>query len=315
MAECHPVAFRWVMKAKTRSQNPATVIHVDPRFTRTSAMANIYAPLRSGSDIVFLGALVKFVLDAHEPIFLKDEEEELSTRERFFRDYLVRYTNATTILTDEFKDTEDLAGLFAGYDPATKKYDSRKWRYETEPAADRPDQGTDGTQSFAERIGRLVGPPPRTDPSLRNERCIWQVVRKHFQRYTPELVEQVCGTTRADFLKVAEAVLANSGPDRTGSICYAVGWTQHTVGVQMIRCAAMIQLLLGNIGRPGGGILALRGHATIQGSTDIATLNDLLPGYLNAPSALRNHQTLNDYIRTEANGTSSKVVELPEVHR
>jgi formate dehydrogenase major subunit len=304
MAECHPVAFRWVMQAKTRSANPATIIHVDPRFTRTSAMASIYAPLRSGTDIVFLGAIIKRVLDHHEPIFQKQPGEPLSPREQFFRDYLVHYTNAATLVTEEFQDTEHLAGLFAGYDPEKRIYDARKWRYETEPAAGRPDQGTDRTQSFAERIGKLVGPRPKTDPTLRHERCVWQVLRKHFQRYTPELVEQVCGTTRADFLKVADALLANAGPDRSGAICYAVGWTQHTVGVQMIRAAAILQLLLGNIGRPGGGILALRGHATIQGSTDIATLYDLLPGYLNAPSALRRHDSLNDYIQTEAGPTS-----------
>jgi formate dehydrogenase major subunit len=303
MAECHPVAFRWVMQAKTRSANPATIMHVDPRFTRTSAMANIYAPLRSGSDIVFLGALIKRVLDHHEAIFEK-RDSELSPRERFFRDYIVRYTNAVTLLTEEFQDTEDLAGLFAGYDPAKRTYDARKWRYETEPAPARPDHGAGATPSFAERVSRLVGPPPRTDPTLRHERCVWQVLRKHFRRYTPELVEQVCGTTRTDFLKVADTLLANAGPDRTGAICYAVGWTQHTTGVQTIRAAAVLQLLLGNVGRPGGGILALRGHATIQGSTDLATLYDLLPGYLNAPSALRRHDTLSDYIQTEAVATS-----------
>jgi formate dehydrogenase major subunit len=139
---------------------------------------------------------------------------------------------------------------------------------------------------------------------LQHERCVWQILKKHFQRYTPELVEDVCGTRRQDFFKVADALLANAGPDRTGAMCYALGWTQHTVGVQMIRCAAMIQLLLGNIGRPGGGIMALRGHATIQGSTDIATLNDLLPGYLNAPDARKKHDTLLDYIKTETAATS-----------
>jgi formate dehydrogenase major subunit len=304
MAECHPVAFRWVMQAKTRSINPATIIHVDPRFTRTSAMANLYAPLRSGSDIVFLGAVIKWVLDRHQPIIEKHSGEQLSPRERFFRDYILNYTNAATLLTEDFKDTEDLAGIFAGFDPRERTYDARKWRYETEPAENRPDQSLVAPRSFAERVARRVGPPAKTDPTLRHERCVWQVLRKHFQRYTPELVEQVCGTTQADFLKVAEALLANAGPDRTGAICYAVGWTQHTVGVQIIRCAAILQLLLGNVGRPGGGILALRGHATIQGSTDIATLNDLLPGYLSAPSALRHHDTLNDYIDAESVATS-----------
>jgi formate dehydrogenase major subunit len=304
MAECHPVAFRWVMQAKTRWPNPATLISVDPRFTRTSAMANIYAPLRSGSDIVFLGAIIKYITDQHEPIFEKARNEEpLSPREQFFHDYIVRYTNAATIITEDFKDTEVLDGLFAGYDADKRAYDSRKWRYETEPST-RPPQEPGRPQSFAAAVGRLVGPPPRQDRTLKHERCVWQILRKHFQRYTPQLVEDVCGTPRDAFFKVAEALLANAGPDRTGAMCYALGWTQHTVGVQMIRCAAMIQLLLGNIGRPGGGIMALRGHATIQGSTDIATLFNLLPGYLNAPSALLNHGTLLDYITTETSATS-----------
>jgi formate dehydrogenase major subunit len=309
MAECHPVAFRWVMQAKTRWPNPATLISVDPRFTRTSAMANIYAPLRSGSDIVFLGAVIKYIMDHHEPIFEKARNNEpLSPREQFFHDYIVRYTNAATLITEDFKDTEVLDGLFAGYDEARRKYDNRKWRYETEQSTRQQEpggaSGEGRPQSFAAAIGRLVGPPPRQDRTLRHERCVWQILKKHFQRYTPQLVEDVCGTPRDAFFKVAEALVANAGPDRTGAICYALGWTQHTVGVQMIRCAAMIQLLLGNIGRPGGGIMALRGHATIQGSTDIATLFNLLPGYLNAPSALENHGTLLDYIRTETNATS-----------
>src|SRR5204863_9961819 len=127
---------------------------------------------------------------------------------------------AATLLTEDFKDTEDLAGVFAGYDAEKRAYDTRKWRYETEPSDSRPDQGADGTQSFAERIGKLVGPPPKTDLTLRHERCVWQVLRKHFQRYTAELVEQVCGTTRADFQKVVDALLANARPHRTGAICY-----------------------------------------------------------------------------------------------
>jgi formate dehydrogenase major subunit len=310
MAECHPVAFRWVMQAKTRWPNPATIISVDPRFTRTSAMANIYAPIRSGSDIVFLGAIAKYIMDKHEPIFEKSRNKEpLSPREQFFHDYIVHYTNAATIINEEFKDTEDLAGLFAGYDPKKRAYDVKKWRYATEPPDKKPED-TGGTpnkespNSFSDQVSKLVGPPPKEDPTLEHERCVWQILKKHFQRYTPQVVEDVCGTPREEFLKVADALLANAGPDRTGAMCYALGWTQHTVGVQMIRCAALIQLLLGNIGRPGGGIMALRGHATIQGSTDIATLNDLLPGYLNAPDARKNHDTLLDYIKTETNAAS-----------
>jgi formate dehydrogenase major subunit len=310
MAECHPVAFRWVMQAKTRAKDPCTLIHADPRFTRTSAMANLYAPLRAGSDIVFLGALINHVLEQHDSIFQK-EASGRSDRERFFHDYLVHYTNAATLITEEFKDTEedDLAGLFSGFEPAKRQYDAKKWRYETEPSsAEQKDVGgTPGegrSESWSAQVGMLVGPRPKQDLTLQHPRCVYQILRKHFSRYTPELVEQVCGTPRATFLKVAETLLANAGPDRTGAICYAVGWTQHSVGVQMIRASGILQLLLGNIGRPGGGILALRGHATIQGSTDIATLYNLQPGYLNTPSALRTHDTLRDYIKLETTPTS-----------
>jgi formate dehydrogenase major subunit len=308
MAECHPVAFRWVMQARTRPGNPATLIHADPRFTRTSAMAQIYAPLRAGSDIAFLGALINYVLERHEPIFRKKPEER-SEKEKFFHDYLVHYTNAATLISEDFKDTEELNGVFSGLDAEHKKYDPRAWRYDTAPADKSQQEPSSGPgegppHSFAAQVGKLVGPRPREDRSLQNPRCVFQILRRHYQRYTPELVEQVCGTPRETFLRVAETLLANAGPDKTGAICYAVGWTQHTTGVQMIRAAAVLQLLLGNVGRPGGGILALRGHATIQGSTDIATLYNLLPGYLNTPSALRPHDTLLDYIKVETSPTS-----------
>jgi formate dehydrogenase major subunit len=304
MAECHPVAFRWVMQAKTRSPNPCTLMHVDPRFTRTSAMANIYAPIRAGSDIAFLGALIHHVLDRHEPIFKKAADQR-SPREQFFHDYLVRYTNAATLISEDFHDTEEdgRAGLFSGFDEEGRRYDVRNWRYKTADAPPKPDQGP--PKSFAESVARQVGPPAIRDETLQHQRCVFQILRKHYERYTPELVEQVCGTPRETFLKVAETLISNAGPDRTGAICYAVGWTQHTTGVQIIRAAAVLQLLLGNIGRPGGGILALRGHATIQGSTDIATLYDLHPGYLNTPSALKAHDTLADYIKTETLTTAS----------
>ena len=302
MAECHPVAFRWVMKAKTRTENPATIIHVDPRFTRTAAMADIYAPLRAGSDIVFLGALINYVLQAHAPLFQKNEDR-LSQRERFFRDYIVRYTNAATLITDEFRDTDDdeLAGLFSGFDRDGRKYDVSTWRYETEASENTSDSKP---TTFADHVRQLAGPAAKTDPSLQHPRCVFQILRRHYRRYTPQMVEDVCGTPHKTFLKVARALLDNSGPDRTGALAYAVGWTQHTTGVQIIRAAAMLQLLLGNIGRPGGGILALRGHATIQGSTDIATLYHILPGYLKTPDARKNHATLLEYIKTETQPTS-----------
>ncbi len=301
MAECHPVAFRWVMQAKTRRDHPCTVIHADPRFTRTSAMANIYAPLRAGSDIVFLGALIHRILNEHERILLKPADER-TARARFFHDYLTRYTNAATLISEEFRDAEDADGVFSGFDPATRRYDPRTWRYEADAAARPPGAGE--PRSFAELVGQMVGPAARQDPGLRHERCVYQILRRHYARYTPELVEEVCGTPRDVFNRVADALVNNSGPDRTSAICYAVGWTQHTTGVQMIRASAILQLLLGNIGRPGGGILALRGHATIQGSTDIATLYNLLPGYLTTPSALRLHDTLRDYLRAETQPTS-----------
>jgi formate dehydrogenase major subunit len=316
MAECHPVAFRWVMEAKTRPGNPATIIHTDPRFTRTSAMANIYAPLRAGSDIVFLGSIIKFILDKHAPIFDKVKKgEKLTAKEQFYHDYLTRYTNAPSLITEEFKDTEadDHAGLFSGLKSENGKssYDVKKWRYQTEPgknpaAADdstgKPGQGK--PHSFTAQVGKLVGPHPKQDPTLQDPQCVFQILRRHYERYTPQMVEDVCGTPKETFLKVAQTLYDNSGPEKTGAIVYAVGWTQHTVGVQFIRAAGVVQLLLGNAGRPGGGILALRGHATIQGCTDIPTLYNLLPGYLPAPSALDHHETLTDYIGTETAATS-----------
>jgi formate dehydrogenase major subunit len=310
MAECHPVAFRFVMQARTRPGNPATLIHADPRFTRTSAMAQIYAPVRAGSDIAFLGALIHHVLAHHEPIIEKaNKGDKLSPREQFFHDYLVHYTNAATLISEDFKDTEELGGVFSGLDAKESNYDPKAWRYETEQPSKSQKEPSGGPgegrpHSFAGQVGKLVGPRPREDRTLQSPRCVFQILKRHYQRYTPEMVEEVCGTPRETFLKVAETILAAAGPDKSGAICYAVGWTQHTTGVQMIRAAAVLQLLLGNVGRPGGGILALRGHATIQGSTDIATLYNLLPGYLNTPSALLPHDTLLDYIKKETSPTS-----------
>ena len=221
MAECHPVAFRWVMQAKTRPENPCTIIHVDPRFTRTSAMADIYAPLRAGSDIVFLGALIRYVLQAHEPIFHK-EPGQRTPREQFFHDYLVHYTNAATLISEDFKDTDDndLAGLFSGFDANQRKYDKKKWRYETESPAGKKEAGGKSPDSqkenFSDIVKKLVGPRPKEDPTLRNPRCVFQILLKHYARYTPALVEEVCGTPKETFLKVAKTLLDNAGPERTG---------------------------------------------------------------------------------------------------
>ncbi len=254
MAEAHPVGFRWVMKARERG---ATIIHVDPRFSRTSAMADVWIPLRAGTDIALLGGLIRWVLEEG----------------RYFDEYVRHYTNASVILKEEYVDAEDGDGVFSGWDEQQRSYDPASWQYE----------GDD--------LGR-----PRRDMTLQHPRCVFQVLRRHFARYTPERVQRVCGIPPELFLEAARALADASGPERTAAICYSVGWTQHSKGVQIIRAAAILQLLLGNIGRPGGGILALRGHASIQGSTDIPTLYDMLPGYLPMPKAEPGDRTLRDYI-------------------
>ena len=326
MAENHPVAFRWPMKAKAAG---ATLIHVDPRFTRTSAMADIYAPIRAGSDIAFLGGLVNFVIN--HPRWQGDS---------FFRTWLVHYTNAPFLLSPDFVDAEDNAGVFSGLleykggrpewplNGFQGEYDGRSWQYAGtavgatgEPAAQTAKSGEAGPSNdarsretardgrrappppgppFDELIRSLRTPPPRRDETLQDPRCVFQVVKRHFARYTPEMVERVTGCPRDVFLRVAETLLANSGPDRTSSFAYAVAWTQHTNGPQIIGCAAMLQLLLGNVGRPGAGIMALRGHASIQGSTDIPTLYHSIHGYLAHPSALKRHHTLAEYLAAES---------------
>jgi len=272
MAECHPVAFRWPMKAKV--EHGAKIIHVDPRFTRTSAMADIYAPVRAGSDIAFLGGLINYVL-----------QDERWNSDAFFRQYLIHYTNAATLVRADFKDSEDLDGVFSGlleyrgntadwpFDGFVGQYDESTWQYARRGAA--------------------------RDETLNHPQCVFQILKRHFARYTPAMVEQVTGCPQEKVLAVARTVLDNSGRDRTTAWAYAVGWTQHTYGPQMIGCCALLQLLLGNVGRPGGGVLALRGHASIQGSTDLPTLYHSIHGYMNAPSALRPHHTLRGYLAAE----------------
>ncbi len=284
MAEAHPVGFQWVVEAQRRG---ATVIHVDPRFTRTSALADVHVPIRAGSDIAFLGGIVNHIL----------------SNERDFREYVVAYTNAATILRDDFVDTEDLDGLFSGWDPDTRSYDISSWQYAgmaAGSAAGNREIATSAAETTGAGGAKLEhGDPPERDETLQHPRCVYQVLKRHFSRYTPEVVEQVCGVPPELFARVADALCDNSGRERTGAFCYAVGWTQHSVGVQYIRTASIIQLLLGNIGRPGGGIMALRGHASIQGSTDIPTLYDLLPGYIPMPHA-QAYADFPDYVRRNA---------------
>jgi len=253
MAEAHPVGFRWVMKAKEQG---ATIIHVDPRFSRTSALADIWVPIRAGTDIVFLGGLINHLIEY----------------ELYFREYVVHYTNASCILSDEYRDPEDNGdGYFSGWNPEKRAYEGDSWVY----------KGGDLSR-------------PQRDLTLQDPQCVFQKLKRHFSRYTPEMVEKICGISPDIFHKVVHMLAAASGPERTAAVCYAVGWTQHSKGVQIIRAAAILQLLLGNIGRPGGGILALRGHASIQGSTDIPTLYDILPGYLTMPR--KGDETLQHYL-------------------
>jgi formate dehydrogenase major subunit len=280
MAECHPVGFQWVMEAKARG---AKVIHVDPRFTRTSAHADTFVPLRVGTDIAFLGGIVNYIL----------------SNELDFRDYVVSYTNAATIVSEQFRDTDDLDGLFSGFDPRTRTYDTASWQYAGhEPDAARLDHEVQRETAGAmrhETHGPPVGSETERDETLQHPYCVYQILKRHFARYTPEAVEKICGVPPEKFLEVCRAWKENSGRERTTALVYSVGWTQHTVGVQYIRTGAIIQLLLGNIGRPGGGIMALRGHASIQGSTDIPTLFNLLPGYLPMPHHAQ-HTTLDQWI-------------------
>ena len=304
MAEAHPVGFRWPMKAKEKG---ATLIHVDPRFTRTSALCDVFVGIRAGSDIAFLGGLVNYVL----------------THDRWFKEYILAYTNASTIIQEGFQDTEDLAGLFSGFhgDGETGKYDAKdgRWGYEGAPSEQdgkkqsggdsrKEEHGVHGyglmggatahSEPRADMTAAPAGQPPR-DPSLQHPRCVFQILKRHFSRYTADVVSQVCGCTPEELVRVAELLCSNSGRERTSAIVYALGWTQHTTGVQMIRTAGILQLLLGNMGRPGGGIMAMRGHSTIQGSTDVATLYDLLPGYLPQPAADEQHETLDSYVEHE----------------
>ena len=300
MAECHPVGFQWVMEAKARG---AKVIHVDPRFTRTSAVADMHVPLRAGSDIAFLGGIVNYIL----------------ANDAYFKEYVVAYTNAATLLRPDFVDVDDLDGVFSGYDEDTATYDSATWQYkgvtqnsaasgeENEQRDSAANSGQDGDQQSQKERGaahemgshgaNIRHAEVERDETLQHPRSVFQVLKRHYARYTPEMVQETCGVLPADFEQVCRAVVANSGRERTTAWVYSVGWTHHTVGAQYIRGAAIIQLLLGNMGRPGGGILALRGHASIQGSTDIPTLFNLLPGYLPMPK-VGEHDDLADYLKT-----------------
>ena len=303
MAECHPVAYQWVTEARLKG---AKVIHIDPRFTRTSATADKHIPIRAGSDVVLLGAVINYIL----------------TNDLYFKDYVVSYTNAATIVSDDFRDTEDLDGLFSGYNDELGSYSQDTWAYASDNGSGHDGAGALGTiggpaaqhedgESASDRAAgheHGSGGPPleharvKRDETLQDHNTVFQILKRHYARYTPEMVRDTCGISVDDFAYLAKAVTENSGRDRTTAFVYAVGWTQHTLGAQFIRTAAIVQLLLGNMGRPGGGIMALRGHASIQGSTDIPTLFNILPGYLPMPHA-QDHQDLASYVAADSGKT------------
>lgn len=239
-AEAHPVGFKWVIEAKT--QNDATVVVVDPRFNRSAAVADLYSPIRAGSDAAFLLGVIHYLIENN----------------KIQSEYVKNYTNASFLVREDYTFHD---GLFSGYDAEKRQYDKHTWFYQLDE------------QGYARRDSTL------TDP-----RCVWNLLKQHVSRYTPELVNRVCGTPQDDFLKICALLAETSAPDRTATILYALGWTHHSGGAQIIRCAAMVQLLLGNIGMPGGGVNALRGHSNIQGYTDLGLLSTNLPGYMPLPS-------------------------------
>ena len=277
MAECHPVGFQWVMEAKARG---ATIIHIDPRFTRTSAMADVFVPLRAGSDIAFLGGIINYIL----------------SNEKYFREYVVRYTNAATIVSEDFQDADQLGGLFSGFDPTTGTYDTTSWAYEgMEMAAAAGSRAVPGRQPAAHAGGGATSSvaAARPCPTARSGATKASRIRSASFRSSsvttrgtpPRWSSGSAASRRISSPRCAR----RSPPTAVASAplrgCTRWGGRSTPSGVQYIRGAAIIQLLLGNMGRPGGGILALRGHASIQGSTDIPTLFDLLPGYLPMPKA------------------------------
>lgn len=249
-AENHPISFKWVMKAKERG---ATVIHVDPRFTRTSARSDVYVPIRPGTDVAFIGGMIKYALD----------------NKIYFEEYVKNYTNASFLVNPKFGFND---GLFTGYDPQKRGYDKSTWTFQ------RDEKGL-----------------PKRDMTLKDPQCVFNLMHKHYKRYDLDKVSAITGTSKEDLLQVYKAFTSTAKKDKAGTIMYALGQTQSTIGVQKIRSLCMIQLLMGNIGVCGGGVNALRGEPNVQGSTDHALLYHYLPGYLSAPKA--SQQELAGYIK------------------
>ena len=281
-AENHPCGFKWVVEAK-RNRN-AKVIVVDPRFTRTATQADLFLQIRAGSDIAFLGGLINYALQ----------------HDRVAKEYLVNYTNAALVIKEGFKLPDD--GLFSGWDPDKNIYDKDTWNYEAggnltgksvAAASNQPAPAAHVVPAAAKVPAGTPPPPPSLPPNiafdldLQHPRCVYQLLKLQYSRYTPEVVERITGIPQADFLKAADlftSVRKDGNTKKVATIIYAVGWTQHSFGTQIIRAAAMLQLLMGNVGRSGGGVNALRGHSNIQGATDMAGIFDILPGYLKVPN-------------------------------
>jgi formate dehydrogenase major subunit len=253
-AEAHPCGFKWVTEAK--AHNKARLIVVDPRFTRSASVADVYAPIRTGTDMVFLGGVISYLL----------------AKDQIQHEYVKNYTDFTFIVREDFAFNE---GLYSGYDEKKRSYDKSSWDYEI---------GADGYV--------------KSDPTLAHPRCVYQLMKQHYARYTPEMVTRVCGTPQEKFLQICEMIGSTATPTRAMTIMYALGWTQHSVGSQMIRHGAMVQLLLGNIGIAGGGMNALRGHSNIQGLTDLGLMSNLLTGYLTLPNEAE--QSYDQYIAARA---------------
>ncbi|MFI5168354.1 MAG: formate dehydrogenase-N subunit alpha [Thermoanaerobaculales bacterium] len=254
-AEAHPVGFQWFMRAKL--DRGAKIIHTDPRFTRTSAVADMYLRIRTGTDVAYFGGLINHVLQ----------------NDLFHDEYVRNYTNASFIVKEGYAFNE---GLFSGYDPTKRAYNIATWSYETDAAT-----------GYAHR-----------DMTLQHPRSVFQLMKAHYSRYTPDVVSSITGIPTADFGKVADLVGQMGAPDKVMTIVYAVGLTHHTTGGQLIRSGSLLQLLLGNIGRPGGGMNAERGHANIQGNTDHAISWDILPGYLKIPAPGQKNR--DDYVAQSA---------------
>jgi formate dehydrogenase major subunit len=273
-AENHPCGFKWAIEAKR--QRNAKMIVVDPRFTRTAATADMFLQIRAGADIAFLGGVMHYALD----------------NQRINKEYLVNFTNAAFVVKNGFKLPED--GLYSGFDDATKTYDRSTWNYEEGGnLTGKSVAEGDGSVSVDAKTGKpaaLAALPANVayDTSLEHPRSVYQLLKKQYSRYTPEMVERITGIPAADFLKAADlftSVRKDGDMKKVATIIYAVGWTQHSFGTQIIRLAAMLQLVMGNVGRAGGGVNALRGHSNIQGATDVAGIFDNLPGYLKVPNA------------------------------